>query len=103
MDDAKSFVRMDLDVNQIKKLLGEAGKDASKYRVTSIVPSLDDFLKNGVADNGQYILTPINGTDSWGDMRLWIHNTVEGITPTPTPAPTSATASATMKKPTSTP
>jgi LCP family protein required for cell wall assembly len=103
MDDAKSFVRMDLDVNQIKKLLGEAGKDASKYRVTSIVPSLDDFLKNGVADNGQYILTPINGRDSWGDMRLWIHNAVEGITPTPTPAPTSATASATMKKPTSTP
>lgn len=95
MEDAKSFVRMDLDIDQIQKLLGEAGKDASKYSTTSIVPSLDDFLKNAVADNGQYILAPQGGIDDWAAMRVWIHNVVEGITPTPTPAP--ATSSATKK------
>lgn len=103
MDEGKKYVRMDFDNNQVKKLIGEAGTDASKYKVTTLVPSLDNFLMNGVADNGQYILEPQDGIDAYGPMRTWIQNTIEGITPTPTPEPKTATGSAVKKEATPTP
>ncbi|MEO6509001.1 MAG: LCP family protein, partial [Patescibacteria group bacterium] len=103
MDEGKKFVRMDLDIDQIKKLLSE-GKDASKYSVTSIVPSLEnDMLMNSVSDGGQFILVPSGGIDEYGEMKKLIRDTIDGITPTPTPDPNAATGSATKKRVTPTP
>jgi anionic cell wall polymer biosynthesis LytR-Cps2A-Psr (LCP) family protein len=94
MDQAKEYVRMDMDISILQKLFSEAKKDGNKYTIVNLVPSLENFLKNDQADNGQYILSSQDGLDEWGAMQKWISDTIEGITPTPTPGPTTATSSA---------
>ncbi len=96
MEDSKKFVRMDLDFNQIKKLLLEVQHDSSNYKIESAVPSLDNYLKNSNSDEGQFILIPSDGIDQYGSMQKWLHDIMEGITPTPTPDST-ATSSAKKK------
>ncbi len=88
LDEAKKFLRMDLEFDQIKKLLLEAQQESDKYKINNLVPSLENYLKNGVSDGGQFILIPNEGIDEWDEMRLWIDQSIKGITPTPTPAPT---------------
>lgn len=97
MEEAKKFVRMDFEFDLTKKLLGEAQKDSSKYTIISIVPSLENYLSNGVSDYGQFILIPSAGIDEWGEMQTWIRNSIEGITPTPTLQPETATGSGTRR------
>ncbi len=103
MDEGKKYVKMDLDIEQIKKLFGEAGKDASKYTTTSIVPSLENYLTEGNSDAGQYILMPATGEDDFKEIQTWIQNTIKEITPTPTHAPKSSTNSGTVRKASPTP
>jgi anionic cell wall polymer biosynthesis LytR-Cps2A-Psr (LCP) family protein len=88
MDEAKNYLRMDLSADLLQKFLLEAKQDSKRYTIVNLVPSLDNYLENGTGPSGEYILKSSQGDDEWSDMKKWISDTIEGITPTPTPGPT---------------
>lgn len=88
MDEAKNYVRTDIDVPLLQKFFAEAKQDSKKYHITNLVLNLDNFLKNSIGPSNEFILQPRGGVDDWGSIRKWISDTLEGITPTLTPHPT---------------
>lgn len=86
LDEMEQYVKTDVDPETIKKLLKEA-PNANQYKITSIVLSDQNVLKNGRSENGQYILIPEQGEDQWKRVQIFIKNTIDEITPTPTRSP----------------
>lgn len=83
MDELKDYIKMDISLGDMQKLLGEAGK-SKEYKISSLVISNSNYLKNSYSTAGGFILVPQDGIDEWGDVRNRIHNEMLGITPTPT-------------------
>ncbi|MEN9327851.1 MAG: transcriptional regulator [Candidatus Parcubacteria bacterium] len=84
MDELNAYIRTDIDLTLMKKFVGEIG-NSKEYKISTVVISNDNYLKNAYSTEGGFILVPKEGIDEWKAVRTWIHNTVEGITPTPTP------------------
>jgi hypothetical protein len=97
MDEAKKYIKTDVDVNELQKFIGEAQK-RHQYTISSFVPSLGEEFENGTADNGQFILTPTGGIDQWDELRGKVDMVIRGITPTPTPQPTTLSPTTILKK-----
>ena len=83
MDELKDYIKMDISLADMQKFLGEAGK-SKEYKISSLVISNSNYLKNSYSTAGGFILVPQDGIDEWGDVRTRIHNDMLGITPTPT-------------------
>lgn len=92
MTELKKHIKTDISVNDIQKFLGQA-PFIKQYKVTSLVISDKNYVKQGFAPDGQYILESEDGTDQWTRLQTDITNIIAGITPTPT-----ATASPTLAK-----
>ncbi|OGK19416.1 hypothetical protein A2866_01765 [Candidatus Roizmanbacteria bacterium RIFCSPHIGHO2_01_FULL_39_8] len=86
LDEMEKYVKTDVSPETIQKLLKEA-PSAEQYKITSIVLSDQNVLKNGRSENGQYILIPEHGEDQWKRVQMFIKNTIDEITPAPTRSP----------------
>lgn len=74
MDEFKKDVKTDIDLDIIKKFIGQADK-SKEYKITSIVLTDQNVFKNAVSDDGQYILIPNEGMDNWTDTQELISST----------------------------
>jgi polyisoprenyl-teichoic acid--peptidoglycan teichoic acid transferase len=61
---------------------------AKEYKIDNLVMTDNDYLDYGRSPDGQSILMPKEGMDKWDNVKTWIHDAIEEITPTPTPRPT---------------
>jgi len=97
MSEIKKHIEMDVPIDEMKKLMGEA-VDATKYRFISIHMSDQDYLRSSFSDYGGYILIPRAGEDNWKEVYAMIQNGILEVTPTPTPGPTSKVTPTAAKK-----
>lgn len=82
LDELDTHVRTDIPLEITNKFLGQA-KYSGEYIMSTLVLSDDTFIKPAISDDGQYILIPKGGLDRWDDIKTWINQVSEGITPTP--------------------
>ncbi|PJB88957.1 hypothetical protein CO083_01485, partial [Candidatus Roizmanbacteria bacterium CG_4_9_14_0_8_um_filter_34_12] len=54
------------------------------YEVKNTILSEDNYLINGMSDDGQYILIPKEGIDQWKNLKVGIGDYINDITPAPT-------------------
>lgn len=87
LDELKTYIRMDVSLPDINKFIGQANQSKS-YKISNLVISNDNYVKNSFSDYGGFILVPKAGLDDWSEVHQAIDFSVRGITPTPTPAPT---------------
>ncbi|KXK09142.1 MAG: putative transcriptional regulator YvhJ [Microgenomates bacterium OLB22] len=85
MNELDDHIRTDAPPELIQKFIGEAGS-ASQYRVTQVVLSTDNYLKNSVSADRQYILISKQGQDVWTKLRGDIQVLLQGGSLTPSPS-----------------
>ncbi|MCA9371326.1 LCP family protein [Candidatus Woesebacteria bacterium] len=95
LDQLETHISTDIPLADLQSLLLEA-RNAKQYSVETFVVG-EDYLSSDYSNEGQYITIPKVGLDDWSEVKLVIHQIIEGITPTPTPSLTSSPS------PTSTP
>lgn len=83
LNEMKDYVRLDIPFDIMQKFIGE-GSSSSKYTITNVVPTTEDFLTPSRSSYGGFILIPNEGEDQWGAFHQHIQNVVKGITPSPT-------------------
>lgn len=64
MNEFKNDVKTDVDLNTIKKFIGQADK-INDYKIIPFALTDQNVLKNAVSEDGQYILIPREGIDIW--------------------------------------
>lgn len=82
MNDLEDNLRMDISLELLNKFLSEADNFGT-YASQQVILSTDNYLKNGISDDGQYILQPTGGIDDWVLLQKDIANVIQGISPTP--------------------
>ncbi len=87
LDEMKKYVKTDIDVTTVQFALKQT-PSAVQYNLSSIVLSDQNVLKFGRSDNGQFILIPDAGMDSWTGIQKFIKDSIEGVSPTPPLSPT---------------
>ncbi len=85
LDQMKNYVKTDVSPSEIQNYLKQT-PNIGEYKLTSIVLSDQNVLKSDRSDNGQFILIPKEGKNTWGAVKEFIKNSIEGITPTPAPS-----------------
>jgi len=85
LDELSSYIRMDMALGDIQKLLGEASAD-NEYKVDSFIPSDADYLTPSRSSYGSYILVPNEGVDQWGSVQNAIKDIIEGVNIESTPS-----------------
>ena len=83
LESLSDHVATDLAISEIQKILKTIG-DLRSYEVKNTILSEDNYLINGMSDDGQYILIPKEGIDQWKNLKLEISNYINDITPAPT-------------------
>ncbi|MFQ5452018.1 MAG: LCP family protein [Candidatus Paceibacterota bacterium] len=86
LDDLEGNVRTDVPLEIAQKFLREAD-NTDDYEVGQVILTTDNYLKESVSSDGQYILIPKVGIGSWGRLKRDLENMFEGITPTVSPLP----------------
>ena len=71
LNEFKKDVKTDVGLEIIKKFIGQADK-AKEYKTTTFVLTDQNVLKDSVSADGQYILIPNEGMDSWGGIKKMI-------------------------------
>jgi len=84
MNSLKDDVRTDLDTSDIQVLLQNASV-LSKYKIISLALTDKNYLTDTFSSNGQAILIPKDGQDTYTNIHLWINDVLAGI-----PEPASA-------------
>ncbi len=74
-------LRTDVTLSDAKGLL-DIGGDPRAYKLSTIVLSTDNVLKDGYSSDRQFILMPKSGQDNFSDIQKYIQ---EQLNPTPTP------------------
>lgn len=93
MSEMKDYIRMDFSLEDMQKFLAEADKSRD-YKISNLVISNDDVLKNSYSPYGGFILVPRAGVDNWQGVHDLVDMNIRGVTPTPSKI---ATASAALK------
>ena len=68
LNEFKKDVKTDVGLEIIKKFIDQADK-AKEYKTTTFVLTDQNVLKDSVSADGQYILIPNEGMDSWGGIK----------------------------------
>lgn len=97
LDELKDNITIDIDQATLKRFIAES-PTLGEYKIESLVMSDNDYLDFGTSDDGQSILEPKAGEDNWKDVRLWIKNSIAGITPTVTPQKEKQSATSPVKE-----
>jgi LCP family protein required for cell wall assembly len=91
MRDLENNVRTDMTIELMQRFLSEA-PHVKDYKITQIVLTTDNYLKNDISSDGQYILTSKNGDFTWTRLHRDVRLYLDGKTPlTPTPPPSELT------------
>lgn len=77
-------LRTDLTIDDIKSLL-QNSSDLSKYPVTTLAITDQNYLIDSFSADGQSILQSKDGVDSWTSVHTWIADTLSGKTIPVTP------------------
>lgn len=85
IEEYKKDVKTDISLDIIKKLFSQADK-SMEYKITTLVLTDQNVLKNAISDDKQFILIPKEGMDNWKGIQKVIKNAVEDVTPTPIPS-----------------
>ena len=86
MDDLENEITTDIPKELLNKFLAES-KDAAVYKISNLVLSDNDYLDYSNSPDGQSILIPKAGSDSWDVVKSWINDTISGVSLTPTAKP----------------
>lgn len=78
MDEFKKDVKTDINLSTIKKIIGQASK-LKEYKITSLILTDKNVLKNATSDDKQYILIPNEGIDNWSGIKKLINETIKNI------------------------
>ncbi|MBI2617296.1 LCP family protein [Candidatus Gottesmanbacteria bacterium] len=84
IDEMKKYVKTDLEILQIQKLIQESEKQ-KLYTVIPLVLSDKNYVDVTQSEDGQYILIPKSGVDNWDVLHKEIKRLTEDIGNTPTP------------------
>lgn len=84
MRDLEENVRTDMSIELIQKFLTEA-PSVNDYTITQVVLTTDNYLKEAISNDGQYILTSQNGPFKWTSFQRDLRLYFDGVTPTPVP------------------
>ncbi len=68
MDEFKKDIKTDIDLDTIKKFIGQADK-VKEYKITPFVLTDQNVFKNAISDDKQYILIPNEGIDNWNGIQ----------------------------------
>lgn len=86
MDGLKDKVTTDGSYEDIQKLLKEIPK-VKEYTIEKLILSDDNYLKDDVSDNGQFILAPSSKKGTWTEIQTVISRLSKGLPLTPTTDP----------------
>ncbi len=75
IDEMQKYIKTDVSPDLINKFLGELSS-ARKYTISRLVLTDQNYLKNAVSPNGQYILIPEEGIDKWELLHVAIKNEI---------------------------
>jgi LCP family protein required for cell wall assembly len=78
MDEFKKDVKTDIDLDVIKKFIGEAD-NLKEYKITTFVLTDQNVLENAVSDDKQYILIPRDGIDNWSGIKQMVSSASANI------------------------
>ncbi len=78
----EDHIRTDVPLRLVKENLKEL-YNFRKYKIKTVVISTDNFLKDAFHPQGGYILLPKEGEEEWRQIKTYVQNVIEGITPTP--------------------
>jgi polyisoprenyl-teichoic acid--peptidoglycan teichoic acid transferase len=76
-----SVLRTDISISEGQKILSIAG-DPRDYKISTIVLSTENVLKDGFSSDRQYILMPKAGQDNYTEIQKYIQSQ---LNPSPTP------------------
>lgn len=79
-----NVLRTDVSISTAKDILAVAG-DPREYKISTIVLSTENVLKDGYSSDRQYILLPKAGQDNYSEIQKYIQSQ---LNPTPTPTKT---------------
>ena len=71
-----SHVRTDIGIGDIKEIWSTHG-DLKDYTLETINLSTDNVLKESRSQDGQYILTPIGGTENWQAIHEYLETEIK--------------------------
>jgi len=72
--------RTDLNMEEFGQLLQNSSQ-LSKYQISSLTLTDDNYLSFSYSDDGQYILIPRAGMDNFGDIHEWVKDRLNSPTP----------------------
>lgn len=72
-------VQTDLDADKMQEFV-RYHEDLSTYSIHSIALTDDTVLKQGYSSNGQYVLLPQAGEDSWQETHQWLQEQITAST-----------------------
>lgn len=78
-----------MDLATMTGLIGKRD-EWSKYEIKMTALTTDNILKLGVSQNGQSILIPQSGQDTWPVLHDWIKQQISDLPPTPSSVATSS-------------
>jgi polyisoprenyl-teichoic acid--peptidoglycan teichoic acid transferase len=77
-----NVLRTDVSISEARKILDVAG-DPREYKISTIVLSTDNVLKDGFSSDRQYILLPKAGQNNFDEVHKYIETQ---LNPSPTPS-----------------
>jgi LCP family protein required for cell wall assembly len=81
-----SHLQTDIDLEVMKQYLSKA-EEYRHFRITSVALTDQNVLVDSRSADGQFILSPRLGQDSWDEVHRFINNP-NLLTPSPSPSPT---------------
>lgn len=85
LSELENHIKTDIPGEQMRKFLDQA-PGANEFKIINLVMTDNDWLKGGRSEDGQFILIPEAGEDTWSGVRLWLKNAVNGVIITPSPS-----------------
>jgi len=87
LDQLGDHFKTDFPLSDLAKFSKEV-LNIKNYQFFNYILSNKNFLQDSISDDGQYILIPKDGENSWNEIQKSIKKIFEGIDPQTTPTPT---------------